>query len=87
MNAASCETRLLSLLVLALGGAGSLGGSVADTMRLVDHDVHSAVIAGTGRWVAEAASRDVLTALTTFLAPYRDQARNTPPRATAAPGT
>lgn len=49
-------------------------------------DVRSVVIPDTGHWVAEEAPRQVLAALTTFLAPYRDQARNTQSRATAMPG-
>ncbi|MFF8918870.1 alpha/beta fold hydrolase [Streptomyces sp. NPDC015032] len=67
------STRPLTLPVLAIGGAGSLGGNVADTMKRVAHDVRSAVIPGAGHWVAEEAPREVLAALTTFLAPYQDQ--------------
>lgn len=74
------KTRLLTLPVLAIGGAGSLGENVAGTMRLVAHDVRSVVIPGTGHWVAEEAPQEVLAALTTFLAPYRTQGRNTRPQ-------
>ncbi|MFD0034965.1 alpha/beta fold hydrolase [Streptomyces sp. NPDC055059] len=76
----------LTLPVLAIGGAGSLGESVAGTMKRVARDVRSRVIPGTGHWVAEEAPQEVLAALTTFLAPYRDQARSTQPRATATLG-
>ncbi|MEU1465003.1 hypothetical protein ABZ467_30755 [Streptomyces sp. NPDC005727] len=58
---------------LAIGGAGGLGEGVADTMRLVARDVRSAVIAGTGHWVAEEAPQEVLAALTTFSAPSRER--------------
>ncbi|MGW4566522.1 alpha/beta fold hydrolase [Streptomyces sp. NPDC004561] len=79
------RTRPLTLPVLAIGGAGSLGGNVADTMKLVAHDVRAKVIPGTGHWVAEEAPQQVLAALTTFLAPYRDQGRSTRPSAAATP--
>lgn len=41
---------------------------------------------GTSHWVAEEALQEMLTALATFPAQYRDQARSTQPRATAMPG-
>ncbi|MFC5673651.1 alpha/beta fold hydrolase [Streptomyces incanus] len=74
------KTRPLTLPVLAIGGAGSLGDNVAGTMKLVAHVVRGVVIPGTGHWVAEEAPQEVLTALTTFLASYRNQGRNTRPR-------
>ncbi|MEU9992058.1 hypothetical protein AB0E10_35665 [Streptomyces sp. NPDC048045] len=55
-------------------------------MRLVARDVRSEVTPGTGHWVAEEARQEVLAALTTFLAPYRDQDRATRPRAATTPG-
>ena len=36
--------------------------------------MQSVVIAGAGHWVAEEAPEEMLAALTTFLAPYRDGA-------------
>ncbi|WP_317447459.1 alpha/beta hydrolase [Streptomyces collinus] len=79
------RTRPLPLPVLAIGGAGGLGESVAGTMRLVARDVRGVVIPGSGHWVAEEAPQEVLAALTTFLAPYRAQGSRRPP-ATAMPG-
>jgi pimeloyl-ACP methyl ester carboxylesterase len=35
-------------------------------------DVQSMVISGVGHWIAEEAPEELLTALTEFLAPYRD---------------
>ncbi|HET9005940.1 MAG TPA: alpha/beta hydrolase, partial [Actinomycetes bacterium] len=61
-----------TLPVLAIGGAESSGDMVADTMRLVADDVQTVVLAGSGHWVAEQAPEELLAALTTFLAPYRD---------------
>lgn len=40
-------------------------------MKLAN-DVQSVVIPGTGHWVAEAAPEEILTALTVFLADYRE---------------
>ncbi|WP_406466860.1 alpha/beta hydrolase [Streptomyces hirsutus] len=80
------KTRPLTLPVLAIGGAGSLGENVAGTMKLVAHDVRSVVIPGTGHWVAEEAPREVLAALTTFLAPYRTQGRSARPQPAATLG-
>ncbi|MGI5133527.1 alpha/beta fold hydrolase [Streptomyces sp. CA-106110] len=77
------KMRPLTLPVLAIGGAGSLGANVASTMKLVAHDVHSVVIPGSGHWVAEEAPQQMLAALTAFLAPYRDRARRAQPQATA----
>ena len=46
---------------------------VADTMKLVADDVQTLVIPGIGHWLAEQAPGQMLTALTAFLAPYRDK--------------
>jgi pimeloyl-ACP methyl ester carboxylesterase len=43
----------LTLPILAIGGAYSLGGQVADTMRLAADDVETLVIPGCAHWVAE----------------------------------
>jgi pimeloyl-ACP methyl ester carboxylesterase len=62
----------LPMPVLAIGGAESSGGMVADTMRLVADDVQGAVMVDSGHWVAEQAPDQILAALTPFLAAYRD---------------
>jgi hypothetical protein len=41
-------------------------------MTSLADDVQTAVIAGAGHWVAEQAPEELLSALTAFLAPYRD---------------
>jgi pimeloyl-ACP methyl ester carboxylesterase len=66
------KTRRLTLPVLAIGGGESSGEGVADTMKLAADDVQTLVIPGCGHWVAEQAPGQLLAALTTFLAPYRD---------------
>jgi pimeloyl-ACP methyl ester carboxylesterase len=66
------KTRRLTLPVLAIGGAESSGEGVGNTMKLAADDVQTLVIAGCGHWVAEQAPEQLLAALTTFLAPYRD---------------
>ena len=63
---------LAAMMLLAIGGAESSGAMVADTMQQVADDVQGVVLAGSGHWVAEQASKELLAALTTFLAPYRD---------------
>ena len=66
------KTQPLPMPVLAIGGAESWGEHVAEAMKLAADDVQSAVIPGTGHWVAEEAPEEMLAALTAFLAPYRD---------------
>jgi len=66
-------TRRLSMPVLGIGGEHSLGEQVADTMRLAADDVQALVIPGCAHWVPEEAPEQTLTALTAFLAPYRDE--------------
>jgi pimeloyl-ACP methyl ester carboxylesterase len=68
------KTRRLTLPVLAIGGAESSGEGPGNTMRLAADDVQTLVIPGCGHWVAEQAPEELLTALTGFLAPYRDGA-------------
>jgi pimeloyl-ACP methyl ester carboxylesterase len=63
----------LALPVLAIGGEASFGEHVAEAMRLVADDVQSLVVPGAGHFVAEEAPEEVLAALRTFLAPYRDR--------------
>ena len=68
------KTKHLTLPVLAIGGEKGVGEGVAKTMRLVADDVQSAIIPGSGHWVAEQAPEPLLAALTPFLAAYRDAA-------------
>lgn len=78
------KTRKLTLPVLAIGGANSIGEGVITTMRLVADNVQGLVIPNTGHWLAEEAPQEMLTALTAFLAPYRNglaAARNSRPHA------
>ncbi len=65
-------TQALSIPVLAIGGEQSYGDHVADGMRPAASDVRSVVIASAGHWVAEQAPEEVLVALESFLAPYRE---------------
>ena len=66
------KTRRLTLPVLAIGGAESSGEGPGNTMKLTADDVQTLVIPGCAHWVAEQAPEQLLAALTTFLAPYRD---------------
>jgi pimeloyl-ACP methyl ester carboxylesterase len=84
------KTRRLTMPVLAIGGEASFGEHVADAVQVVADDVQSVVIPGTGHFVAEEAPDEMLAALITFLAPYRDgaAAAHTPgPRAAPASGS
>jgi pimeloyl-ACP methyl ester carboxylesterase len=67
------KTRRLTLPVLAIGGAESSGEGPGNTMKLVADDVQTMVLTGCAHWVAEQAPEQLLAALTTFLAPYRDR--------------
>ncbi|MFI6359875.1 alpha/beta fold hydrolase [Streptomyces sp. NPDC050743] len=69
------KKHMLSMPVLAIGGAKSLGENVGSTMKLVAHDVQPEVIPGSGHWVAEEAPEELLAALTAFLDPYRTRGR------------
>jgi pimeloyl-ACP methyl ester carboxylesterase len=66
------KTQRLTIPVLAIGGEESSGEGVGNTMKLVADDVQTVVLAGSGHWVAEQAPDQLLAALTTFLAPYRE---------------
>ncbi len=66
------KSRRLKMPVLAIGGEQSAGAGVGQTMQLIADDVQSVVLAGSGHWVAEQAPEQLLDALTSFLAPYRD---------------
>ena len=72
------KVRQLTLPVLAIGGAESAGEGVGNTMKLAAGDVQTLVIPGCGHWVAEQAPDQLLAALTTFLAPYRDATATAP---------
>ncbi|MEV0800324.1 alpha/beta hydrolase [Kribbella sp. NPDC050281] len=65
----------LTIPVLGIGGENSWGAHVAGGMGPAANDVQSVVIPGAGHWVAEQAPEQLVEALTTFLAPYRDAAR------------
>jgi pimeloyl-ACP methyl ester carboxylesterase len=64
-------TQKLSLPVLALGGAESGMDNAGRAMGQVADNVQTVVVSG-GHWVAEQAPDEIMAALTTFLAPYRD---------------
>jgi pimeloyl-ACP methyl ester carboxylesterase len=71
----------LTLPVLAIGGAESSGAiippatapNIENTVMLVADNVQTVVVPG-AHWVAEQAPEEIVAALTTFLAPYRDVA-------------
>jgi pimeloyl-ACP methyl ester carboxylesterase len=71
-NAARQKAGLLTLPVLAIGGEESIKDGAGVTMSRAAHDVQTVVIPNCGHWVAEEAPDEMLAALTTFLAPYRD---------------
>ena len=66
------KKKRLTLPVLAIGGAKSLGEGVVNTMKFVADNVQSVIIPESGHWVAEEAPEKLLAALTPFLAPYRN---------------
>jgi pimeloyl-ACP methyl ester carboxylesterase len=68
------KARRLPMPVLAMGGAESSGEGAAKKMKLVADDVQTLVIPDVGHWLAEQAPDEVVTALTAFLAPYREAA-------------
>jgi pimeloyl-ACP methyl ester carboxylesterase len=72
------KARQLTLPVLAIGAAEGLGQGVIDTMKLVADDLESALIPGSGHWIAEQAPELLLAALTPFLAPYRETSQRVP---------
>jgi pimeloyl-ACP methyl ester carboxylesterase len=67
------KVRRLTMPVLALAGAQSLGDMAEATMKLVADDVQSVIFADTGHWIAEEAPDQMLAALIEFLTPYRDK--------------
>jgi pimeloyl-ACP methyl ester carboxylesterase len=66
-------TRRLTIPVLAIGGAQSLGEAVGNTMKLAADDVQTLAIPGCGHHPAEETPDELLAALTEFLAPYRNR--------------
>jgi pimeloyl-ACP methyl ester carboxylesterase len=68
------KNRRLTMPVLAIGGEESGGENAANAMKLVADDVQGVVLSGSGHWVAEQAPDQLLTALTEFLAAYRERA-------------
>jgi pimeloyl-ACP methyl ester carboxylesterase len=66
------KTRRLSMPVLAMGGAESVGARAAETMKLTADDVETLVVPGVGHWLAEQAPDELVAALTEFLSEYRD---------------
>jgi pimeloyl-ACP methyl ester carboxylesterase len=64
----------LKMPVLAIGGVDSYGPGVGVAMTPLASDL-TTVVTPSGHWVAEQAPRELLAALTTFLAPYRAGAR------------
>ncbi|MEU5212670.1 alpha/beta hydrolase [Streptomyces sp. NPDC020742] len=73
------RTRRLTLPVLTIAGAENSAELVGDTMRLAADDVESLILPDCGHYPAEEAPKAVLSALTDFLAPYR-QGRDDEPR-------
>jgi pimeloyl-ACP methyl ester carboxylesterase len=70
------KDRRLTMPVLAMGGEESGRENAANAMKLVADDVETVVLSGAGHWVAEQAPQELLAALTPFLAPYREAARD-----------
>ena len=61
--------RPLPMPVLTLGGANSWGDLVG---HVPADDLQTVVIPDAGHWLAEQAPDEMVAALTSFLAPYRD---------------
>jgi pimeloyl-ACP methyl ester carboxylesterase len=81
-------TTPLAMPVLAIGGEASHGEHVGQAMASLASDLQSAVIPGAGHWLAEQSPEELLAALTTFLAPYRDgpaAAQTSEPQAATVP--
>jgi len=60
----------LTVPVLAIGGAESAGRAVGEAMELAANNVQTLVIPNCGHFVAEEAPKQLLAALTAFLAPH-----------------
>ena len=57
----------LTMPVLAIGGEKSLGGVLANQMKLVATDVRAVVLNDTGHWVLEENPKETTAALQKFL--------------------
>ncbi|WP_431270396.1 alpha/beta fold hydrolase [Dankookia sp. P2] len=57
----------LGMPVLAVGGAGSFGPTMARVMRAAASDVRKLVIAGSGHWLMEEQPAATIAALRDFL--------------------
>ncbi|WP_370467668.1 alpha/beta fold hydrolase [Streptomyces capoamus] len=68
------KQRKITMPVLAVAGAASLGDGLEQEVRLFAEDVTARVIPGCGHFVPEEAPEALLDALSTFLAPYKDGA-------------
>jgi pimeloyl-ACP methyl ester carboxylesterase len=69
------KSKPLTIPVLGIGGENSWGELAAGGMKPFAKDVQGVVIPGAGHWVAEQAPKQMLAALTSFLAPYRAASR------------
>jgi len=67
------KAQRLTMPVLGIGGEHSLRDQVAATMKLAADDVQTLVVPGCGHHPFEEAPEETQAALTTFLAPYRDE--------------
>ena len=67
-------TDLFLLEDLEDGGAESWGEEAGNRMKPAATKVQTLVIPGAGHWVAEQAPEELVAALTSFLAPYREAA-------------
>jgi pimeloyl-ACP methyl ester carboxylesterase len=74
------KTQKLTLPVLAIGGEESIGARAGEVMSRAADDVQTLVIPGAGHFIVEEAPKEMLAALTAFLAPYR-AAHNARPQA------
>ncbi|MFJ3027064.1 alpha/beta fold hydrolase [Streptomyces tendae] len=70
------RTRRLSLPVLAIGGEMSVGAAVGATMESAAEDVRTVILPECGHFPAEEAPEQMLSALSTFLTPYRETWRS-----------
>jgi len=62
------KAQRLTIPVLGIGGANSWGARAGDAMKPAATSVRTLVIPGAGHWVAEQTPREMLAALTAFLA-------------------
>jgi pimeloyl-ACP methyl ester carboxylesterase len=66
------KTQPLTIPVLGIGGQNSWAERAAQGIQPFANDVQTVVIPGVGHWVAETAPEQMLAALASFLAPYRN---------------